>query len=166
VFVRNSLVVIVPKSNPKHIASLPDLGLPGVNLVLAAPAVPVGKYARAAFTVMATDAAFGPDFLARITANIKSNEVDVKAVAAKVSLGEADAGVVYPTDVTPRVAARVRIIEVPAPFNQIASYPIAPARTPRWRKSSSTTCGRPPGKRYWRRTASSPAAPRAVTPHH
>ncbi len=49
VFVRNRLVVIVPKDNPAHIYSLPDLARPGVNLVLAAPTVPVGKYARAAF---------------------------------------------------------------------------------------------------------------------
>src|SRR5579859_4079924 len=48
VFVRNRLIVIVPKDNPAHIYSLADLGRPGVNLVLAAPTVPVGKYARAA----------------------------------------------------------------------------------------------------------------------
>src|SRR5579875_2657080 len=88
VFVRNRLVVIVPKNNPGHVYSLPDLGRPGLRLVLAAPAVPVGKYARAAFAVMANDAAFGTDFLARIKANTVSNETDVKAVAAKVELGE------------------------------------------------------------------------------
>ena len=125
VFVRNRLVLIVPKNNPAHITNLADLGNPGVNLVLAAPAVPVGKYARAAFAVMATDAAFGPDFLKRIEANVKSNETDVKAVAAKVSLGEADAGIVYVTDVTPQVAAKVQEIPIPAPFNQVAVYPIA-----------------------------------------
>ncbi len=125
VFVRNRLVVIVPKDNPAHIYSLPDLARPGVNLVLAAPTVPVGKYARAAFQVMAADEAFGTDFLARIQANIKSNETDVKAVTAKVSLGEADAGVVYVTDVTPSVAPKVQTIAVPPPFNQIAVYPIA-----------------------------------------
>jgi len=125
VFVRNRLVVIVPRNNPAHVVNLADLGNPGVNLVLAAPGVPVGKYARAAFAVMATDAAFGQDFLKRITANTKSDETDVKAVAAKVSLGEADAGVVYVTDVTPQVAAKVRQIPIPAPFNQVAAYPIA-----------------------------------------
>ncbi len=125
VFVRNRLIVIVPRNNPAHLYSLPDLGRPGVNLVLAAPAVPVGKYARAALTVMASDAAFGPNFLARIQANIKSNETDVKAIAAKVTLGEADAGIVYVTDVTPQVAAQVQTIQIPAAFNQIATYPIA-----------------------------------------
>ena len=125
VFVHNRLVVIVPEDNPAHIYSLADLGRPGVNLVLAAPTVPVGKYARAAFQVMAADASFGSDFLKRIQANIKSNETDVKAVTAKVSLGEADAGVVYVTDVTTSVAPKVLTIAVPPPFNQVATYPIA-----------------------------------------
>ncbi|MGH2411993.1 MAG: molybdate ABC transporter substrate-binding protein, partial [Chloroflexota bacterium] len=125
VFVHNRLVVIVPKNNPAHIYSLADLGRPGVKLVLAAPAVPVGKYARAAFAVMAADEAFGVNFLARVQANIKSEETDVKAVTAKVSLGEADAGVVYVTDVTPSIAGKVQTIEIPPAFNQVASYPIA-----------------------------------------
>jgi molybdate transport system substrate-binding protein len=125
VFARNRLVVIVPKNNPANIAFLPDLGRPGVKLVLADPTVPVGKYARAAFTVMASDDTFGPDFLARIEKNTVSNETDVKAVVSKVSLGEADAGVVYTTDVTPQVAKQVQTIAIPQPFNQIATYPIA-----------------------------------------
>ncbi len=125
VFARNLLTVIVPRSNPAHIYSLPDLGRPGVNLVLAAPSVPVGKYARASLTVMANDTAFGASFLTRIAANIKSEETDVKAVTAKVSLGEADAGIVYVTDVTPSVAAKVLTIPIPPPFNQLAVYPIA-----------------------------------------
>ena len=125
VFARNRLVLIVPKNNPRNIVSLVDLGRTGVNLVLAAPTVPVGKYERAAFAVMATDAAFGPDFLSRIRANTRSEELDVKAVAAKVTLGEADAGIVYVTDVTPQVAGKVQTIAIPAPFNQVAQYPIA-----------------------------------------
>ncbi|HVC83367.1 MAG TPA: molybdate ABC transporter substrate-binding protein [Chloroflexota bacterium] len=125
IFVQNRLVVILPRNNPAHIHSLADLGRSGVKLVLAAPGVPVGKYARAAFAAMARNRAFGTGFLARVQANIKSEETDVKAVAAKVSLGEADAGVVYLTDVTPSVATRVLKIEIPPAFNQIASYPIA-----------------------------------------
>jgi len=128
VFVHNKLVVIVPKDNRARIYNLADLASPGVKLVLAAPTVPVGKYARAAFAVMAHDAAFGPDFLTRIKSNIVSNETDVKAVAAKVEIGEADAGVVYVTDVTPKVAPQVMEVAVPMAYNQVASYPIAPTK--------------------------------------
>src|SRR6185312_4400669 len=67
----------------------------------------------------------GANFLSRVQANVKSNETDVKAVTAKVSLGEADAGIVYVTDVVPNVAPKVRTIEIPPALNQIASYPIA-----------------------------------------
>ena len=125
VFVRNRLMVIVPRNNPGHVYRLPDLGRPGVRLVLAAPQVPAGKYARAALAAMARAAVFGPRFLTRVMANVASNETDVKAVVAKVVLGEADAGVVYVTDVTAQVAPHVRTIAIPARFNQIAQYPIA-----------------------------------------
>jgi molybdate transport system substrate-binding protein len=125
VFVRNRLVLIVPKNNPAHIYGLPDIGRPGVNLVLAAPTVPVGKYARAALAIMAGDSAFGTNFIARVKANTRSEETDVKAVTAKVSLGEADAGIAYVTDVTPSVAPKVQTIEIPPAFNQVAVYPIA-----------------------------------------
>jgi molybdate transport system substrate-binding protein len=118
-------VVIVPGNNPGNVSRLRDLGRRGVRLVLAAPQVPAGKYARAALAAMGHDAAFGPHFLARAMANVASNETDVKAVVAKVVLGEADAGVVYVTDVTTQVAPRVHTIAIPARFNQIAQYPIA-----------------------------------------
>lgn len=125
IFARNRLVVIVPATNPAHVVSLADLGRPGLRLVLAAPTVPVGTYARAAFAAMSRNAAFGPGFLARVEANVVSNETNVKAVVGKVVLGEADAGVVYRTDLTPRVASQVRSLVIPAPFNQVALYPIA-----------------------------------------
>jgi len=125
VFVRNRLVVILPRGNPGKVTRLADLGRPGVRLVLAASAVPVGKYARLAFAAMAKDRAFGANFVQRVTKNTVSNETDVKAVAAKVALGEADAGIVYVTDVTPKVAPRVTTLTIPTRFNQIAKYPIA-----------------------------------------
>ncbi|GAC1437690.1 MAG: molybdate ABC transporter substrate-binding protein [Chloroflexota bacterium] len=127
-FARNRLVVIVPRGNPGHVSSLADLARHGLKLVLASPSVPVGRYARAAFRAMARDAAFGPNFLARIVANTVSEETDVKAVASKVQLGEADAGVVYVTDVTPGIAPRVQVSPIPNRYNQIATYPIATLR--------------------------------------
>lgn len=131
VFTHNKLVVILPRGNPAHIHSLRDLARPGVALVLAAPTVPVGKYARAAFAAMAADRAFGPHFLAGIQKNIKSDEINDTAVVAKVALGEADAGVVYVSDLATKQAAQITSLAIPARFNQIATYPMAVTRDSR-----------------------------------
>ncbi len=128
VFARNRLVVIVPKDNPAKLASAADLARKGVKVVLAAPTVPVGNYARIAFANLAKRPAYGADFSTRVQANVVSEEIDVKAVATKVSLGEADAGVVYATDVTPALAAGVQVLAFPADSAPEAVYPLAVVR--------------------------------------
>jgi molybdate transport system substrate-binding protein len=99
IFVRNSLVVITPKDNPGSVNAIADLKKPGLNLVLAAPEVPVGSYVRQMLTKADADPAFGAGFSAAVLENLVSNESNVKQVVAKVELGEADAGLVYATDV-------------------------------------------------------------------
>jgi molybdate transport system substrate-binding protein len=116
-FARNKLAVIVPSDNPAHIASLDELAKPGVKLVLAAVGVPAGDYARE----ILANAGIQKEALA----NVVSNEEDVKGVVQKVLLGEADAGIVYRTDVTPDIASKVRGIAIPDAVNVIATYPIA-----------------------------------------
>lgn len=94
----NRLVVITPAENPAGITGVPDLARPGVRLVVGTPSVPVGAYTRQALVAMG---------LRDATANIVSEEPDVRGVVAKVALGEADAGIVYATDAAaagPRVA--------------------------------------------------------------
>jgi molybdate transport system substrate-binding protein len=125
VFARNQLVVVVPKNNPGHVSSAKDLGRSGVRIVLAAPTVPVGSYARATFANLTKLPEYGAGFEQAVTANVVSNEVDVKAVVTKISLGEADAGVCYVTDVTPSVARSVSTIAFPAGAAPEATYPIA-----------------------------------------
>ena len=126
-FTRNRLAIVVPSDNPAGITGLADLATPDVALVVAAPEVPVGQYAREAACRAAADpATYGDAFLDGFAANIVSNEDNVKAVVTKVQLGEADAGIVYTTDVTPDVAGDVQVIEIPDPVNVIAEYPIAP----------------------------------------
>jgi len=122
VFARNRLVVIAPKDSTR-VAAFADLAVPGVKLVVAAASVPAGKYARQALDQGGLHAALR---------NIVSNEVDVKSVVQKVVLGEADAGIVYATDVTPTVAARVRTVPIPDAYNVIASYPIARVKGTRY----------------------------------
>lgn len=123
VFAHNHLVIIVP-ANDTAVAAPADLGKKGVKVVLAAPTVPVGNYARQTFANLAKDPAFGADFATRVQANVVSEETDVKAVATKISLAEGDAGVVYTTDVTPAIAAKVRVLRFPAAAAPEAVYPI------------------------------------------
>jgi molybdate transport system substrate-binding protein len=116
-FARNRLVLIVPKDDPAGIERFTDVSKQGVKLVLAAEGVPVGDYAREALD--------NAGIAAQADANIVSNEEDAKAVLQKVLLGEADAGIVYVTDVTPEVAPDLRAIAIPDDVNVIATYPIA-----------------------------------------
>jgi len=124
-FARNRLVVIVPKSNPARIGKLQDLSRGGVKLVLAAAAVPVGHYSRTVLRNLAREEGFPPDFATRALRNVVSEEDNVKSVVSKVQLGEADAGLVYRSDITPAVARYVRAFEIPERANVIATYPLA-----------------------------------------
>jgi molybdate transport system substrate-binding protein len=125
VFAHNSLVVIAPNDNPGGIETLADLAKPGLKLVLAADAVPAGGYARDMLAKADGDPAFGAGFSEAVLANLVSNESNVKQVVTKVALGEADAGIVYGSDVTAAVAPDLQTIEVPAAVNVVADYPIA-----------------------------------------
>ena len=125
VFARNRLVIAVPTSNPGGIQAPKDLAKPGLKLVLAEEGVPVGDYARQALSKMESDGSFGAGFTGAVLKNVFSEESNVKAVVAKVQRGEADAGIVYKTDITPAVAKDVTTIDIADGFNVIASYPIA-----------------------------------------
>src|SRR2546425_6942680 len=99
VFAHNTLEIAVPRGNPREVAGLRDFArLPIV--ALAAPSVPAGRYAAEAFA------------RAGLPVPAASQEPDVKAVLTKVELGEADAGIVYVTDVR---AARQRVTAIPIP---------------------------------------------------
>jgi molybdate transport system substrate-binding protein len=125
IFARNRLVAIVPRANPARIGGLPDLARRGNKIVLAAEAVPAGKYSREALDKLSAAPGFPPEYARRVLANVVSQEENVKAVVAKVQLGEADAGLVYRSDVTPSVSRYVRVLVIDDPYNVIASYPIA-----------------------------------------
>jgi molybdate transport system substrate-binding protein len=124
-FAHNRLVVIVPKANPGRVEHVEDLARPGIKLVLGAAAVPVGRYSREVLDNLSRTAPFGRDYREHVLRNLVSEEQDVKGVVAKVQLGEADAGMVYGSDVTAKVAAAVRILPIPGAQNVTATYPIA-----------------------------------------
>jgi molybdate transport system substrate-binding protein len=119
-FVSNRLTIVVPTDNPAEISSLEDLAQSGVQLILAVEGVPVRQYTDEILAMMSAD------FQARFYGNLVSEEDNVRQVAAKVALGEADAGIVYTSDVTPDIAQQVQQISIPEAQNVVAAYPIAP----------------------------------------
>lgn len=130
-FVHNRLVVVTPGDNPAALAGLSDLAAPGLKLVFAAKEVPVGQYALDFLDKAQAAGELGAGYKEAVMANVVSYEVNVRAVLSKVILGEADAGIVYRSDVAALVGADAQIgevqqIDIPDNLNTIASYPIAP----------------------------------------
>jgi molybdate transport system substrate-binding protein len=115
-FTANRVVLIVPKSNPAGIKSVYDLAKVPVTLVMAAPSVPVGSYARTVLRNLGISGAVLP--------NVVSNESDVKGVVGKIVLGQGDTGFVYATGVKP-VADQVTAIAIPAWAQPRVRYEIA-----------------------------------------
>jgi molybdate transport system substrate-binding protein len=121
-FATNSLVLIVPRSNPARITAIGDLAKrPKLKLVVAGPKVPIGLYTREVLKRLS---------LLKVLRKTVSLEPDVKGIVGKVALGEADAGFVYATDVRP-VASRVRVIRFPSSAQPDVVYEAAIAAKPR-----------------------------------
>jgi molybdate transport system substrate-binding protein len=128
IFAYNRLVVVCPKENSAGIRSLHDLSNPHLKIVLADKAVPVGQYGLEFLEKCNRSAAFDSSFEQSVLSNVVSYEENVKAVLSKVSLGEADAGIVYTSDISKSAGEHVRTLEIPQALNVIATYPIAVAR--------------------------------------
>jgi molybdate transport system substrate-binding protein len=116
VFAHNKLEIAVQAGNPKHITSLSDLANPAVKVDVCAPGVPCGTYSTTTFGK------------AGVKVTPVSQEQDVKSVLTKVGLGEADAGIVYVTDVK-SAGSQVEGVTIPDTLNTTAEYPIAELKT-------------------------------------
>jgi molybdate transport system substrate-binding protein len=102
-FATNTLVLVLPKSNPAQIHKVDDLTKPGVKIVIGDPSVPVGSYTRTVLSNLGIYTA--------VLKNVVSQETDVRSVLGKVALGEADAGFVYITDAR-TVRGKVKVIAI------------------------------------------------------
>jgi molybdate transport system substrate-binding protein len=109
-FAKNKLEIAVEKGNPKHMATVADLAKSGTVVVLCDSTVPCGKFAD---QVLAN---------AKVTVTPKSREANVKATLAKVEQGEADASIVYVTDV--RNSGKVDGVVIPDNINVVTTLPI------------------------------------------
>jgi len=110
VFAENRLSIAVPAGNPGGIESLSDLDDPDLVVALCNEECPAGRYAIEAFES------------AGISVEPDSLEADVRGVLTRVGLGEADAGVVYVTDIA--ADPDVEGVDIPEEDNVVATYPI------------------------------------------
>lgn len=125
IFAKNRLVVITPKRGVARVKTLADLAAPNVKLVLAQANVPIGAYTRTVLAKLESTKRYGTNYAARVLKNVVSEESNVRQVALKVRLGEADAGVVYATDVTPDSKSSLIQLAIPERQNVLVAYPLA-----------------------------------------
>jgi molybdate transport system substrate-binding protein len=109
-FAKNRLEIAVEQGNPKHIVTLNDLTKPGLTVVLCDPSAPCGKYAAQVLDN------------AKVNLTPKSLEANVQATLSKVELGEADAAIVYVTDV--KSSGQVDGVKIPDNVNVLTTLPI------------------------------------------
>jgi molybdate transport system substrate-binding protein len=122
-FARNQLAIIVPTSNPAKLERVEDLNRQGLKIVIAAANVPVGSNTRQLIENFRHDAAFGPEFPTNFYDNVVSQEMNVRQVLSKVTLGEADAGIVFATDAL-SAKDKVIVLDMPEGLNVTAEYPL------------------------------------------
>lgn len=119
-FATNELTIIVPSGNPGHVRTPADLARPGVRVIAAGDEVPITKYAQQLVDNLALEPGYPAGFAAAYAANIASREDNVKAIVAKIELGEGDAGIVYVTDA--KTSTKVTGVGVPDAANVPATY--------------------------------------------
>jgi len=125
IFARNRLVIIVPKKNEAGLKSLHDLARPNLKIVLADKAVPVGQYSLEFLDKCSAGGSAEKQFKEDMLRNVVSYEENVRAVLSKVVMGEADAGIVYASDISRDSTHRVDRIDIPDSLNVIANYHIS-----------------------------------------
>ena len=125
IFAENKLVVILAAGNPGGISSLQDLAKLGLKLSLASMDNALGIYTTSFLSLASTDPSFGPSFQLDVEKNRVAQADNSQEVVARVTSGEADAGICYVSDLNSDVAKQVITLQIPDSLNIIALYPIA-----------------------------------------
>ena len=112
-FARNRAAVLVAPGNPGNIRRIADLANEDVRLVIGVRAVPAGRAAREVLRLLENRPDYGPEFTRRVAANVVSEETNVRAVVARLALGEADAGFAYVTDASTQSAGEMTTLHLP-----------------------------------------------------
>ncbi len=123
-FLENSLALVTPADNPAGIEGLADLANPGVKLVIGTKDVPFGDYTRQMLDNMAADPEYGEEYRDAVMANVISEETAVTSVMPKLMLGEADASIVYVSDISKDDRDRLKRFDIPSEY--ITERPIYP----------------------------------------
>lgn len=123
--IANNMLIIAVYREVKGVKTMQDLTKTGVKLAIADIAVPAGNYTYKMLDKAEESEDFPAEFKQRFLQNLISKELNVKKVAAKVALGEADAGVVYVTDITPANKDKIKPVEIDEKYNVIAEYSAA-----------------------------------------
>jgi molybdate transport system substrate-binding protein len=121
-FATNTLVIIVRQELASSLTNARMLARPGLAVVIANADVPIRVYTDELLQTL--DALYGADYADTVLANVVSEEENVRRLVTKVVLGEADASIVYRTDVTPDIADELGVVELPAGTSPIAQYPL------------------------------------------
>jgi molybdate transport system substrate-binding protein len=119
-FARNELVIVDPQGNPASIESPRDLARVGLRVVAALPDVPITRYTTEVVANLAGLEGYPDGFAEAVTANIVSEEENVRAVLTKIELGEGDAALVYATDALS--SSGVNVVPIPGDANVLATY--------------------------------------------
>lgn len=125
-FGTNTLVIGVPKNNPFKITQLLDLATPGLRVILASPQTPIREYSN-----WVINNSLQEEDQIKLFANLVSEEANVRQVVTKIALGEADAGLIYSSDITPDLSTLIEAVPIPQENNITARYPVGILTTSR-----------------------------------
>lgn len=122
VVAENELVLVVAREAVDTITSFAEL-VRAERVVLGAVEAPIGRYSEIVLEKAALT--YGEHFKTTVQRHVVSRDLSVRQVLGKVVLGEAGAGIVYRTDVTPTARDRVTVVDIPASLNVKVAYSMA-----------------------------------------